>query len=390
MLTSRLTVKNSGLVFFVVVFSLCSGLVRAQENANQSLTVQPGDTFDVTLPVNSSFHSWELVDYDVRKLSLVSREPPSNVGDYRFVFETLGSGDVELEFRRNLNTAISTEELEEHFVAVNIQEETEEEEESPQPGPVEQSSPEESPEPDESQPEAEPAQEEPGTSPEESPSDTIHQPENEDAPENDESYWNRANELIETEYYEEARELIQEQSGQAAGQARQRWRNLEAESYFEQGNYGEAIATWEDMIEEFQQGPQAQWLLSVAEAHQENGAPDQAELALLEIRHHHGDAPEWPRAMTQLAQIAQDKDNSDRARRILEEARSRLSNRQHPDILMKLARIYDQYPSTRNYYKAVKLYQQAARGFDSSDSRSQEARDRANYLRENFLNFGTQ
>jgi len=385
-----LNAKSSGFVLFVCVLVLCPGLVWSQDAADQFLTVQPGDTFDVALPVNSSFHSWELVEYDVRKLSLVSREPPSNVGDYRFVFKTLGSGETDLEFRKKLNTAISTEKLEERFTTVSIREQPEESDENAQLQTGEQSTEQESSESSGSQQATGPSAGQTETPPVEAPSETIQESTSENAPGNDESYWNRANELLKTGYYDEARELIQEQTGEAAGRARQRWINLEAESYFDQGNYEEAIATWEDMIEEFQQGPQARWLLSVAEAHRENEAPDQAELALLEIRHHHEDSPEWSEAMMRLARIAQDDDDPERARRILEGAQSRLNNRQSPDILMRLARIYDRHPSTRNYYKAVKLYQQAARGYDSSDPRSQEARERASYLRDNFLNFGTQ
>jgi TolA-binding protein len=375
------------------VFILVVGPAFAQDDASRSITVQPGDTFDVELSVDSSFHSWELVNYDVRTLSLIAKQPPSNVGNYRFVFETLRPGDADLHFRRNLNTAISTEELEEHFVTVRIQERGEGRSEPEPPELIDQPDeqpPSPEPSPTENQEGTAPIEDHSQPSPEQPSPETPDQPENQSGPNADPDYWGRSNELIETGYYEEARELIQERVGRTAGETRQRWMNLEAQSYMEEENYEEAIAVWENMIEEFKQGPQARWLLSVAEAHRENGARDQAELALLEVRHHHQESSQWPEAMTRLARIAQDKDNPDRARRILEEARSRLDNRRHPDILMKLARIYDQYPSTRNYYKAVKLYQQAARGYDASDTRGEEARKRASYLRDNFLNFGTQ
>lgn len=376
MLTFRLNERNDVLsagillVLLFVATPLC-----AQQQTSSSRTVTPGDTFAVDLPVESSFHAWELNDYDVRKLSLVSKEPPSGLGRYRFVFETLGQGQTSLEFQRLLETAISRETLENRTVNVTVREETPEPATEEPEAPDEEPSP--SPEPEPEEPEPEPSPEEGGTQPA-------------TAPDPAGSAWDEANELIETGQHDEARDLIQEQIGDAAGEERQRWMNLVAESHMDQENYGEAIAQWEDMIDEFSQGPKAEWLRSVARAHRLNGANDQAELALIQIRHRHRDSPQWEEAMQELGNMALEDNNVERARELLEEVESSLSGRRNPEVLMQLAEIYDRYPPTRNYYKAVKLYQRAARRFDSSDTRGRKAQKRASYLRENFLNFGTQ
>lgn len=379
MLTYRLNEKNDVLsAVFLLGFLLAATPLCAQQKTSSSLTAAPNDTFAVELPVESSFHAWELSDYDVRKLSLKSKRPPGGVGSYRFVFEAVGEGQTTLRFRRLLETAISQETLENRTINVTVRENTSES--------VGQESDQVDEEPEQATPSPEPQPEEsPGPlPPEPSPEDET------DASDPEGSAWDEALELIETGQHDETRDLIQEEIGRAAGRDRQRWMNLMAESYMDQENYGEAIAQWEQMIEEFSQGPKAKWLRSVARAHRRNDATDQAELALIQIRHRHRDSPHWEEAMQELADMALAENNVQRTRELLEEVESSPSGRRNPEVLVQLAEIYDRYPPTRNYYKAVKLYQRAARRFDSSDTRSRKARERASYLRENFLNFGTQ
>jgi TPR repeat protein len=376
----RLNGKNEVLslvIFFLVILAI-QAPVCAQDTTGLSRVVQVGDTFTISRPVNSSFHSWELADYDVRRLSLLSKRPADTIGEYHFTFEALEPGQSDLVFERFLNTALRSERVEELMVSVTIKGGSiEQTENTGEDTPGITSAPITSGTSD--------------TSEEFQPTDQGEEAEQTDnAPQLDWSEWDHAQEMIETENYQEARKLIQKQAVQASGEARYRWKQLEAQSYMEQKQYGNAIGVWEGLVKEFPSGPQAKWLLSIAKAHQNNDAPGQAELALLKIRHRHAGSPQWPTAMKRLAQLARERGEYKRARKILVEARSRLSMSAHPDILMELAEIYDKFSATRNYYKAVKLYRKAAMNFDQSDTRSQQASKRAQYLRNNFLDFGIQ
>lgn len=381
MLISRLNESNKGLCFLVCVCLLLIGVgtSSAQQETTQSLTVDIEDTFSIERPIQSSFHSWELVDYDVRKVSLQQKIPADTPGRYRFVFEPLEIGRSQLVFRKKLNTALSSETLQNHVVSLTIEEERSD-------------TPEESPQPSEDTQES--VSDTPVAEPPETESEELETseapPEAEGDLDLDWSKWNEAQDLIESGYHDEARDIIDQRIGRTAGRKRQRWLNLKAKSFMDEEQYGEAVETWELMVERFNDGPQAKWLMSIAEAHRQNEAMDQAELALMQIRHRHSNQQEWPDAMISLAEMAIDRDNPKQAKKILQEARSRLPDRRNPDVLLKLAEVFDRYPNTRNYYRAVKLYENAARRFDNSDTRANMSRERADYLRENFLNFGTQ
>lgn len=367
----KLTGKNSWFVLLVSVFSLLvASPLFAVEETSESFSVQTGDTFVVKRPIDSSFHSWELDDYDVRKLSLIRKRPADTIGHYRFVFRTLSEGQVSLSFTKLLNTSLGSEELVNHTATVTIREEQPPRPESPEP----------EPEPtDDVEPEPTPAPE------------PVRPRQSHDAPSGvDSEAWSQANDQIETGNYEEARELIDEQIAETAGRVRQEWMNLKAESYLDQENYAEAIGVWESMIDEFEQGPRAKWFNSIAEAQMKNDQPDQAQLSYMEIRHRFPDSTYWPEAMRELADIAVENDEIERARRLLERTRSRVNASEHPGLLLDLGEIYDRYPSIRDYPKAVRYYERAANVFDSSDTRARTANDRARYLKENFLQFGTE
>lgn len=375
---------NSDLLFLasiVLIISASVSPVLSQETTSLERPVQPGDTFEIPLNVNSSFHKWQVENYDVRTLSLQSRIPADTIGQYRFVFEALKSGVTEVEFIKLLDTAMSSEEIDQNVVSVEVDESTPESAGQDTDQPAEQPTEETTQDPgtEETEPEVEPEQTE---APE---SDQPETPGEVDA-----TAWNEVQELIQTGHFEKARNMINDEADRAAGRAHQLWREKKAETYLKQDNYEEAINVWQKLIDDFSQGPKAKWLMSIAETHIKNDAPDEAELSLLEIRHRHRDSKEWAKAMKLLAQLAKNRDEINRAKEILEEAQSELSDRRNPDILMTLAEIYDKFPSARNYYKAVKFYRKAARRFDQSDTRSQKAKDRAEYLTKNFLNFGTQ
>ncbi|MFB6345265.1 MAG: tol-pal system YbgF family protein [bacterium] len=349
--------------------------VQAQ-NASQVLSVRPGETFSISHPVNSSFHSWELESYDVRKLSLKLKQSADTIGNYRFVFQALENGQVTITLTKTLNTALTSETIDEHTVTVSIEERPEQ----PEPSPDE---PEESPPPD--------TQEttETVTESESAPPPDQHDPD-QGPPGVDQTAWNRAEELIETGNFQEARNIIDEQIQDAAGEKRQSWMELKARSFREEQNYDGALEVYRSMLDQFQDGPKAKWLHAIADINMQQDQPDQARLSYLEIRHRYPDSSQWPSTMINLAKLALDNNNVKRARRLLERARSRVNVRNHPEILMNLAEIYDRFSSVRDYPRAVELYERAASVFDDSDTQAQAATDRAEYLKKNFLEFGTE
>lgn len=365
----KLTEKSNWFVLLGLTLVLFApSPLEAAPSTSASIQVEPGDTFSVTRPVGSSFHTWKLDNYDVRKLSLIMKQPADTIGNYRFVFRTLGKGQTSLTFTKVLNTALGTEKLRNHTLTVTI------EEQAPEPSPPESgeaAAGEAPPQPDQRSPQ-------PAPQPEQNPAGV------------DPVAWGKAKDQIESGLYQQARETINEQIQKTAGPVRQQWMELKARSYMEQERYGEAIGIWESMLEEFPDGPKAKWLNSIASAHTKNDQPDQAQLSYLEIRHRFPDSTYWPKAMRKLAEIAVNGNNVKRARRILERARSRVDANDHPRLLMKLAEMYDRYPSIRDYPKAVRYYERAARAFDASDTRARAARDRARYLNQNFLKFGTE
>lgn len=363
----KLTAKSNAFVVVLLAGILAGVPPLFAQSSSEAVNVEPGDTFGIDRPVDSSFHSWELRNYDVRKLSLILKQPADTIGNYRYVFEALGEGQVTLVFEKYLNTAISTEKIQTHTVSVTV-------EESPA---------REDPEPDPAERTEAPAR--PG------PARTDRETRTNSRPGDvDETVWDQVQELIETGNYNSARETIDEQIQKTAGKTRQKWMELKAESYREEENYNQAIEVWQSMLDEFPNGPRAKWLFSIAGAHVKNDAPDQAQLSYMEIRHRFPESNYWPKAMRKLAELALGNNNVDRARRLLERTRSRVNESNRPKLLMQLGKIYDRYPSTRDYPKAVRYYEMAAKAFDRSDTRSRTARDRARYLNQNFLKFGTE
>jgi predicted Zn-dependent protease len=95
--------------------------------------------------------------------------------------------------------------------------------------------------------------------------------------------------------------------------------------------------------------------------------------------------------MEMLADIALENNNVERARTILERAQSVLPGDQYPRLTLRLARLYDEYTPVRDYRRAVQLYRKAARQLEESDSEAaRNARKRADYLTQNYVNFGTE
>ncbi|MFB6356924.1 MAG: hypothetical protein ABEJ65_10470, partial [bacterium] len=116
---------------------------------SDTIQVTVGDSFTVTRPVSSSFLTWELGNFDARKVSLDSSSAPDTVGSYRFHFSALESGEVNIPFSLFRRTQLFDQKIDNHVVHVDIQDveqlreqmreqrsqewEREEEEEEPRP-----------------------------------------------------------------------------------------------------------------------------------------------------------------------------------------------------------------------------------------------------------------
>ncbi|MFP4687801.1 MAG: tetratricopeptide repeat protein, partial [bacterium] len=198
-------------------------------------------------------------------------------------------------------------------------------------------------------------------------------------------------ELLELERFGPAREIINEQIDKTRDSILERWIEKLAESYVREENYQEAIEQYRVLIEEFPDRKQAQWLFNIADAYREDGEDDQAQLILLRIRYRHRNSQIWPRAMRSLAEILTADENYDRARRILEEIIEGQNRNRHPKTILTLARLYDRQPVVRDYERAVEYYQKAARLLEDDEPEdADQARSRARYIIENYLQFGTE
>ncbi|MFB6355236.1 MAG: tol-pal system YbgF family protein, partial [bacterium] len=173
-----------------------------------------------------------------------------------------------------------------------------------------------------------------------------------------EEAWNRANEMLKLKRYEPARKVIKEQLKEANASARWKWKNLLAKSY---------------------------------QKHRKNRQDDKAELVLLRIRHRHRGTSSWPKAMIELGEISRTQGEFKRARQLLEKARRAYKQSNNPNLLLRLAELYDKHSGIRDYERAVKFYRQFAnRVASSKPKKAKTARKRAEYLEKNYVKFGTQ
>lgn len=380
--TFKFVARNKLLPVFLLFLSVLAPAVLRADTSER--TVTRGNTFTIERPRDSTFLKWTIDSFDARKLSLRETTMADTVGRDRFQFEALETGESTINLVLEQSTVFGNSVASTETIVVNVVEPGvstgdrtgDNSDGSGAPRVSDETVERLTEDPEESSP---------------SPPSTAGTDNNgrADVAGLDREEWDQAQELIETERYEAARNIIEEQIQDARGTAKQRWQNELARTYMEQGQYEQAANQWEAMVEEFSNGPVAEWKYKAARAYREAGMNDQAELTLLEIRHRHRQAEQWVNAMIEMGEIAIDRGNYDRARSILETARKPLEDRDNPRLTLRLARMYDDFEPIRDYERAVRLYQSAGEALRDSDPEvSQEALDRAEYLRENYVNFG--
>lgn len=190
--------------------------------------------------------------------------------------------------------------------------------------------------------------------------------------------------------YGAARKMIRTELKQAGGTVERFWRNRLAENYRMDGRFLEAASTWEELIETHSGGPVATWKLQQARAYRSAGRPGEAEILLLRIRYEHPRSTTWLDAMLELARISLDRGRLQEARRLLSTTSQRFPPRNHPSLAYELARIYDRYPSIRDFSRAVWFYQMVASRHAPGPAQARQADRRAHHLTRAYLQFGVE
>ncbi len=353
--------KSTGIKFPLLILFLLAGVFGTFLPARAEVYRREiGDTVELTRPLTSIYHVWELEGFEGRFFELVD-EVIHNGEQAEFKFRALEAGTESFRLQRVRRTAFveDVEDSREITMVAYIPDEPDEPDEPEDPV-------------EEDLEEVEVVEEE----------EIIAEAEYEVLAEVDE--------LFELERYENARELINQQLDDPEDeQAEIRWLEKLAESYYLPEEFSEAIATWEEIIDSFPDESPVEWLYRIADSYREAGEDDEAELVLLRLRHRHRHTYRWSDAMKMLAEIAIDRDNHERAAGILEELRAAYREPVSGDVLWQLARLYDRYEPVRDYEQAVEYYRRAARQLEANQpDRAEEANSRADYLLENYVEFG--
>jgi len=382
--------SNVDVILFIITLFIFSTSPTFAANSNRStVSTRVGEMFTVEQPRESTFLRWNATGFERRLIRLRRTSLADTVGKDRFEFEALEKGSTQIRLQLIKSTVFGENQIDTRTVNVNIQSA-----EAPVgPGVNESENAEDAPTvPDtiaRKIREDQDSLQSPGsgnsTSRQENsqPGETLLES-LEESPE-----WQRVQDLIDRGQFPAARNIINQQIEESEGVRRRKWKDLLARSFQEQGQFQQAARTWQELIDTFPKGPVPEWRLSMARAYRRAGSNDQAELALLELRHRNQDAPQWVDAMVELGELAIERGNYERARTILENARGPLQGRNNPRLLLQLARIYDRYRPVRDYERAVRLYRRASSALEGKDQSSAEtARKRAQYLEENYVNFG--
>lgn len=350
-----------------LLFFLLSGLlvlcIFNLPARGETLQLAVGETLTISRSLPSTFHSWELNNFEGNYFKF-EEESDFLEGSVRYKFKAVEAGTENFQIRRVRRSSF-TEEIED-TEAVSLVAHIPDE-----PGGKEVAEEQEVSTEEKNQAGKEDSSESPG--------ENI-----------DYEVLAEVNELLDLERFEPAREIINEQLNKTGNkQLKKQWLDKLAESYFRAEEYEEAIETREEMIDQFPEESPAGWLYQIARAYRENNEPDEAELSLMRIRHRYRNASRWPDAMQQLAEIAIERKNYQRAANLLKELENKYEKPVPGEILFQLARLYDQFEPVRDYEQAVDYYQLAARRLrNDNPDLSEEAADRASYLMDNYVEFG--
>ncbi len=343
--------------------------------AVKRLQVKSGETFALTLSRESSYQSWRVNSDEQDLVNFQSRGTGKNSRDIRFIFRAGSPGTAHLVFKKSIETALVKKRLGSETYVVDIS--------SVRPAKSTQ-----------------PATESRFKKPDwmkKSPTRSSQAPSRNDRPQIDSQQWQLVEELIERKKFDPAREEIQKQIEKIkknaddgdTGPLQKRWLEKLAESYYLAEEYQQAIETWRRLIEQYPGATVPEWLYSIAQAYRKNDNDEQAELVLMRIQYKHRGSSIWTKAIKMLGSIAAEQGGIERARQLLEKARRVYKSRSNPLLTLKLAQIYDRFKAVRDYEKAVKYYRAAAQGLRTqAPEKAKKARRRAEYLVENFVNFG--
>ncbi|GEM_PF-5484071 len=358
------------------IFSFSPAVVAAD------YTLEVGEELQLELELSSRHEDWEVEAYDDSILELETQEKAVSPRRVKFMFLGLSEGTTEVSLVKRMTTRLVDREIDSRSYTVEVI--------APLPDEPE-------PEPDE-----DPEPEEPEEVAEEyhinldfsdynisdramAVSDTVHRD------------WSNARNLRERGLYEAARELIEEKienfnpNDENEDSLLIFWREKLALNYMADDEYESAIGVWENLIEDYPRRDVARWLYMIALAQRAEGLDDEAEITLLQIRHRHRGKAEWIPAMYELGDLMEEEAEYEEARSIWEQALRVASPRYQADLFQRLAELYSRQREVRDFPRAVDYYRQAVELLaEEEPDKADELRTKAQYLVENYIDYGVE